>query len=151
MAKLTARRTEGGQFTPEDTLEVTFDYDGTLRYCVHFLEIVSGGEVTHGGGAGSSTPLHYKAMEEDADGDGVIDYSTVTMRLVQTVKGTTVVKACASLITTEEFNTYQTNIDNWEKQTVQSATHLVILQILANKTFITTLIIKHMKLMRVLS
>lgn len=113
MATLTARRTEGGQFTPDDTLEVTFDYDGTLMYCVHYLEIVSGAEVTHGGNAASSTPLHYKAIERDADGDGVIDYSTVTMRLVQTEKGTSVVKVCAKLITTEENNTYQTNLTNW--------------------------------------
>lgn len=113
MAKLTARRTEGGQFTPDDTLEVTFDYDGTLLYCVHYLEIVSGAEVTHGGNAPSSTPLHYKAVERDADGDGIIDYSTVTMRLVQTEKGTAVVKVCAKLITHEEFNAYQTNLTNW--------------------------------------
>jgi|14_taG_2_1085336.scaffolds.fasta_scaffold01966_3 hypothetical protein len=113
MATLTARRTEGGQFTPDDTIEVTFDYDGTLIYCVHYLEIVSGAEVTHGGGASSSTPLHYKAIERDADGDGVIDYSTVTMKLVQTEKGTAVVKACAKLITQADWNTYNTNLTNW--------------------------------------
>lgn len=113
MAKLTARRTEGGQFTPDDTLEVTFDYDGTLLYCVHYLEIVSGAEVTHGGNAPSSTPLHYKAVERDADGDGVIDYSTVTMRLVQTEKGTAVVKVCADLITKETHDAYLTTLNSW--------------------------------------
>jgi len=113
MATLTARRTEGGQFTPDDTIEVTLDSDSSLRYCVHYLEIVSGGEVTHGGGAPSSESLHYKATERDADGDGIIDYSSVTMPLVQTEKGTTVLKVCARFVTMADWQTYDTNLTNW--------------------------------------
>ena len=67
---LRARRTEGGKYTPDDKLEIKLDYVGPIYLCVHYLEVVSGGEVTHGGGSASSTPLHYKAIERDADGDG---------------------------------------------------------------------------------
>ena len=113
MATLKAVRTEGGQFTPSDRLRVTLDNAGTLEYCVHNLEIVSGQEVTHGGGAASDIPLHYKAFERDADGDGIIDYSTVYMNVVQTVKGTSVVKVCADIITTSEFEAYKVRRSNW--------------------------------------
>jgi len=113
MATLTAVRTEGGQFTPDDKIAVTLDVESSLRFCVHYLEIVSGGEVTHGGGAPSSEALHYKAIERDADGDGIIDYSTVTMPLVQTEKGTTVLKICARFVTTADWQAYDTNLTNW--------------------------------------
>tara|TARA_R110000764_G_scaffold235252_1_gene329681 strand:- start:2144 stop:2665 length:522 start_codon:yes stop_codon:yes gene_type:complete len=113
MATLTAVRTEGGQFTPDDALRVSLNDSGQLKYCVHYLEIVSGATVTHGGGAQATESLHYKAIERDADGDGIIDYSTVNMRLVQTEKGTNVVKVCAKFITKAEWDTYLTNTNNW--------------------------------------
>ena len=113
MATLTAVRTQGGQFTSDDTLRVTLDNDGSLDFCVHNLEVVSGVEVTHGGGAPSSTTLHYKAVERDADGDGIIDYSTINMHVVQAEKGTSVIKVCASFVTTAELNAWKTERSNW--------------------------------------
>jgi|13_taG_2_1085334.scaffolds.fasta_scaffold29490_2 hypothetical protein len=110
---ISAIRTQGGKFTSEDTLRVTLNTDGALDFCVHSLEVASGGEVTHGGGAPSSTTLHYKAIERDADGDGIIDYSTVDMHVVQAEKGTSVVKVCANYITKAEVDSYKTERDNW--------------------------------------
>ena len=120
MATLTAVRTQGGQFTSDDTLRVTLDNDGSLAFCVHNLEVVSGVEVTHGGGAGSSTTLHYKAVERDADGDGNIDYSSSEMKVEQVEKGTSVIKVCASIILKSEHDAWQTAYDAWETENMIS-------------------------------
>ena len=118
---LTARRTEGGIYTPDDKLEIKLDYVGPIYLCVHFIEVVSGGEVTHGGGASSSAPLHYKAIERDTDGDGNIDYSTVQMTLVQTQRGRTDVKVCCDVITQEEQNAFLAETREWvSKNAVQT-------------------------------
>jgi hypothetical protein len=119
--KLRARRTEGGTYTPDDRLEIKLDYVGPIHHCVHYLEVVSGGEVTHGGGASSDSPLHYKAQERDADGDGIIDYSTVQMTLVQTQRGRNDVKVCCEVVTQEEYEQWQKERDAWvEKNAVQT-------------------------------
>jgi hypothetical protein len=118
---LKARRTEGGKYTPDDKLEIKLDYVGPIYLCVHYLEVVSGGEVTHGGGAASSTPLHYKAIERDADGDGNIDYSTVNMTLVQTQRGRNDVKVCCDVITIEEQEAFLAENRDWvSKNSVQT-------------------------------
>ena len=118
---LKARRTEGGKYTPDDKLEIKLDYVGPIYLCVHYLEVVSGGEVTHGGGAASSTPLHYKAIERDADGDGNIDYSTVNMTLVQTQRGRNDVKVCCDVITIEEQEAFLVETREWvSKNAVQT-------------------------------
>lgn len=111
--KLKARRLEGGKYTPDDKLEIKLDYSGPLYYCVHYIEVVSGGEVTHGGGAASTTPLHYKAQERDADGDGHIDYSTVEMTLVQTKRGRNDVKVCCDIVTLEEHKAFIAETTEW--------------------------------------
>ena len=118
---LKARRLEGGKYTPDDKLEIKLDYEGPLHYCVHYLEVISGGEVTHGGGASSTTPLHYKAVERDADGDGNIDYSTVEMTLVQTQRGRNDVKVCCDLVTKTDHDAFVAKTAEWiSKNAVQT-------------------------------
>ena len=80
---LKAKRILGGQFTADDTLEIQLTTATDLYSCVQHIEVVSGIDVTHGGGAASGTALHYKAEERDADGDGIIDYSSSEMTIVQ--------------------------------------------------------------------
>ena len=122
MATLTAVRTQGGQFTSDDTLRVTLDNDGSLDFCVHNLEVVSGVEVTHGGGAPSSTTLHYKAVERDADGDGIIDYSSSKMTVAQTEKGTSVIKVCADVILKKDYDVYITAYEKWKEENMVTIT-----------------------------
>lgn len=117
MATLKARRILGNQYTPDDTLELQLTYDGNAHSCEHWIEVISGATVTHGGGASATTPLHYKAWLRD-DGssdavDGVINYSSSEMTMVQTEKGTTVVKACANLILQTEYDAFKTEHDAW--------------------------------------
>lgn len=110
---LKAKRILGGQFTADDTLEIQLTTATSVHSCVQHIEVVSGVDVTHGGGAASGTQLHYKAEERDADGDGVIDYSSSEMTIVQVEKGTSVVKVVANIILLSEHNAFQTTYDTW--------------------------------------
>lgn len=97
---LQARRKKGDRFTADDTLEVSFNTDSTdMGMVLHTVEHVSGPTVTHGGGGQSGDYLHYKAIERDADANGVIDYSDVEMIVSQEEKGTSVIKIVAKYVT----------------------------------------------------
>lgn len=105
---LQARKIGGSLFTAEDVIEATLDTGGqNLASAVHTVEVVSGPEVTHGGGAPSGDYLHYKAIERDTDANGFIDYSSVVMRLEQAEKGTSVVKINCKYVTEAEASAYE--------------------------------------------
>jgi len=114
---LQARRISGSSFSAEDKLEVTLNTDNqALSSAVHTIELVSGVNVTHGGGGQPDEYLHYKAVERDADGDGIIDYSDVEMALVQTEQGTSVIKVVCAVITKAEADTYNTEAEAWNER-----------------------------------
>jgi len=48
---LQVRRTSGNDFTDEDRLETKLTYSGNLHSCAHTINVVSGPDCTHGGGA----------------------------------------------------------------------------------------------------
>ena len=97
---LQAKRISGSTFSAEDKLKVVFTSDNQpLVSVVHTIELISGVAVTHGGGGNSGEYLHYKAVERDADGDGVIDYSDIEMAVVQESQGLSVIKAVCAVIT----------------------------------------------------
>jgi hypothetical protein len=104
---LQARRISGSSFSAEDKLEVTFSSDNQpMASVVHTIELVSGVNVTHGGGGQPNEYLHYKATERDADSDGVIDYSDVEMALVQMEKGTSLIKVVCEVVTQANADTF---------------------------------------------
>ena len=108
--ELKARRISGSSFSAEDKLEVTFDSDSQdMSVITHTIEQISGVAVTHGGGAPADDYLHYKAIERDANADGIIDYSDVEMSLVQVEKGTSVIKVVCSAITVAQVTAYEDN------------------------------------------
>ena len=103
--ELKARRISGNSFSAEDKLEVTFNSDSKdISLMLHTIELVSGVNVTHGGGAPADEYLHYKAVSRDANADGIIDYSNVEMTLKQVEKGTSVIKVVCSVITKAEVD-----------------------------------------------
>lgn len=117
MADLKAKRILGGKYTASDTLEIQLTYTGDAHSCEQYLEIVSGATVTHGGGASADSKIHYKAHLRD-DGssdavDGVIDYASSQMVVVQSEKGTTVLKVCADLVLKSEITAYNTAYQTW--------------------------------------
>ena len=113
MADLKAKRILGGTYTADDTLELQLTYTGQAHSCNQYIEVLSGPTVTHGGGASASTPLHYKSAITDADGDGIIDYSTSQMTVVQASKGTSVIKVVANVLLKADVDTWQTNYNTW--------------------------------------
>jgi hypothetical protein len=111
---LQARRISGSSFSAEDKLEVTFSSDNQpMASVVHTIELVSGSNVTHGGGGQPNEYLHYKATERDADSDGVIDYSDVEMALVQDTQGTSVIKVKCEAVTKAEGDAFNTEVKAW--------------------------------------
>ena len=122
MSDLKARRVLGGRFTADDTLELQFTYTGTAYSCVQHIEIVSGVYVTHGGGASAGENLHYKAIARDADGDGVIDYSSTQMTIVQEEKGTSVVKVVVEVILKSEHDAWLIEHEAWHDAYVTETT-----------------------------
>jgi|14_taG_2_1085336.scaffolds.fasta_scaffold43526_3 hypothetical protein len=115
---LKARRVLGGKYTADDTLELQFDYTGDAKTCVQWIEVVSGETVTHGGGSPAETKLHYKAHARDdgttdEDENGIIDYATSLMTVVQSQKGTTVIRVCAEILLKSTYDTYATAWDDW--------------------------------------
>ena len=114
---LQARRISGSSFSAEDKLEVTLNTDNqALSSAVHTIELVSGVNVTHGGGGQPDEYLHYKAVERDADGDGIIDYSDVEMALVQTEQGTSVIKVVCAVITKADADAFNTLFEEWNER-----------------------------------
>ena len=114
---LQARRISGSSFSAEDKLEVTLNTDNQTRAsAVHTIELVSGVNVTHGGGGQPDEYLHYKAIERDADGDGIIDYSDVEMALVQTEQGTSVIKVVCAVITKADADAFNTEVEAWTER-----------------------------------
>ena len=124
MAELKARKILGGSFTAEDTLETQFTYTGDLRSNVNYLEIVSGPTVTHGGGAPAATRLHYKAHARD-DGstdevDGIIDYASSIMTVLQSAKGTSVIKVVGEYLLKSDYDAWKAEYDIWAEAYVLS-------------------------------
>ena len=107
---LQARRISGSTFTAEDKLSIQLNTDSEVAdLVVHSIEVVSGVAVTHGGGAIAGDYLHYKSNETDADVDGVIDYSTSEMNVVQTAQGTSVIKVICSITTQSQVSVHNTD------------------------------------------
>ena len=105
---LKARRIVGGNYSSEDTLEIQHTYTGAAKEVVHHIEVISGVAVTHGGGASADTKLHYKSVARDADGDGIIDYSAVTIHVVQAEKGTSVIKVVSATVLKSDYDDWVT-------------------------------------------
>jgi hypothetical protein len=111
---LQARRISGSAFSAEDKLEVTFNSDNQPMYSVvHTVELVSGVNVTHGGGGQPNEYLHYKAVERDADSDGVIDYSDIEMALEQETQGASVIKVKCEAVTKAEADAFNAEVEAW--------------------------------------
>lgn len=109
---LQARRISGSSFSAEDKLEVTFASDNQpMSSVVHTIELVSGANVTHGGGGHPDEYLHYKAIERDADADGIIDYSDIEMALVQETQGTSVIKVVCQAVTKAEVDALNAEVE----------------------------------------
>lgn len=114
---LQARKHRASPTSPLDSIEVVLDTDNqALASAVHTIELVSGVNVTHGGGAQPGEYLHYKAVERDADDDGIIDYSNVIMELAQEVEGISVIKANALVITKSEADAYRTAVESFKER-----------------------------------
>tara|TARA_B100000767_G_C19611711_1_gene470140 strand:- start:263 stop:757 length:495 start_codon:yes stop_codon:yes gene_type:complete len=115
---LKAKRILGGKYTPDDVLELKFTYTGDAHSCVQWIEVIDGATVTHGGNSPAATKLHYKAHlrddgSTDEDERGIIDYTTSHMTIVQTEKGTTVVRVCADILLKSTHDTFMTNYNTW--------------------------------------
>jgi len=117
---ITARRISGSTFSAEDKLEVTFNSDNQpMASVVHTIELVSGINVTHGGGGQPDEYLHYKAVEKDSDDDGIIDYSDIEMSLVQETQGTSVIKVVCQAITKANADAFNVEMQAYiERQEV---------------------------------
>jgi len=117
---LQARRISGSAFSAEDKLEVTFNSDNQpMASVVHTIELVSGINVTHGGGGQPDEYLHYKAVEKDSDDDGIIDYSDIEMSLVQETQGTSVIKVVCQAITKANADAFNVEMQAYiERQEV---------------------------------
>lgn len=110
-----ARKIRGDQFTSEDLIETQFLYSevGKMYECVTTIEQVSGVTVTHGGGGAAGDYLHYKIVEQDADSDGYIDYTTQNVQVKQAEKGDSVIKVVAKYVTKNDFDTWETEHQAW--------------------------------------
>ena len=109
---LQARRISGSSFSAEDKLEITFASDNQpMSSVVHTIELVSGVNVTHGGGGQPDEYLHYKAVERDADADGIIDYSDIEMALVQETQGVSVIKVVCQAVTKAEADAFNVEVE----------------------------------------
>lgn len=117
---VTARRISGNEFTPDDIIEVSVDYPGIMVTCDQRIEVVSGPEVTHGGGAASSEYLHYKNPAVDADDDGNIDYHSSIMHVTQVSKGTSVIKVEIAYVKKDEHDSHATLFDAWKAENCET-------------------------------
>ncbi len=122
MASLRAKQISGSKYTANDLIETRFQYDGDMQSCVQYVELISGVDVTHGGGVSAAERLHYKAKERDADENGIIDYATTKMSVVQTQKGESVIKVVVEIITKPQHDAWQTEYRAWEDEYVTQVT-----------------------------
>ena len=113
MADLKARRVLGGRFSADDVLELQLTYTGDMLTCLQHIELISGIDVTHGGGAPATSPLHYKALEFDANEDGIIDYASSNMTIVQASQGTSVVKVVATTMLKSTHDVWLVSHTSW--------------------------------------
>jgi len=129
--KLQAKRIEGSNFTAGDKLEVVLDSDNQILSIVsHTIEVVSGVNVTHGGGGAAGSYLHYKSSERDVNADGIIDYSNVLMSLVQESQGSSIIKVICSVTTKDQEDTFNVEITDY----FQRATDAGVTEELPNGT-----------------
>tara|TARA_R110000744_G_scaffold100414_3_gene193702 strand:+ start:1234 stop:1731 length:498 start_codon:yes stop_codon:yes gene_type:complete len=112
---LQVKRLHGDQFTTDDLLETKFVYTdvGTMYESLTTVEVISGVDVTHGGGAESDSYLHYKSVEDDADADGYIDYSTQIVQVAQVEKGDSVIKVAIKYVSVADHNTWVSDMSTW--------------------------------------
>ena len=122
MASLRAKQISGSKYTAGDEIETRFQYDGDMQSCVQYIELLSGVDVTHGGGTAADERLHYKALERDADENGIIDYTTTKMRVVQAQKGESVIKVVFEIVTKPQHDTWVTEYTAWEDEYVTQVT-----------------------------
>jgi hypothetical protein len=117
---ITARRISGSTFSAEDKLEVTFNSDNQpMASVVHTIELVSGINVTHGGGGLVGDYLHYKSVDRDADADGIIDYSDIEITVVQESQGTSVIKVACEAVTKADADAFNVEVEAYlERQEV---------------------------------
>jgi len=117
---LKAKRISGSSFSAEDKLEVVFTSDNQpMSVVTHTIELISGVNVTHGGGGQAGEYLHYKSIEKDADADGIIDYSNITMDLTQNAQGVSVVKVVCQAVTKADSDAFQVGmVAYFERQEV---------------------------------
>jgi hypothetical protein len=111
---LKIKRLSGSQYSADDVLEAQLDVGDDIVLALHTVNIVSGEQLTHGGGGAVGEHLHYKNNENDADANGIIDYSTVEIAVVQLTKGTSVVNVSCNFTTKAENDTFQTEYTEWE-------------------------------------
>lgn len=140
--KLQARRTQGSKFTQEDLLETVLDTNNTdMASVVHTVELVSGVDVTHGGGAEAGVFLHYKAVERDANSDGIIDYSHTMMWVRQEERGVSVIRIACEAVTKSDAEAYEAAMEDWVER--QQAAHVDLVEFteeapVLNKTLLST-------------
>ena len=115
MPTLTAKRLWGDQFTSEDLIESKFEYSdiGTLEQCITTIELVSGVEATHGGGAAAGSHLHYKDVGLHGDADGYIDYTTQNIQVRQSEKGDSVIKIVIKYVSLATHNQWKADYQTW--------------------------------------
>jgi hypothetical protein len=110
---LKVKRITGGIFTEADRLEIVLDSEGNdMVQVLHKVEVVSGIDVTHGGGADAETWLHYKENQEE----GFIDYSNVQMDVSQVAKGASVIKVQMEGFTISRWNDYLSDVETYNNQ-----------------------------------
>jgi hypothetical protein len=112
---LQAKRLRGDQFTADDLLESKFVYAdvGTMYETITTIEVVSGVEVTHGGGADAGSYLHYKSVEDHGDSDGYIDYTTQNVQVTQSEKGDSVIKIVIKYISVTAHDAWLSDSKAW--------------------------------------
>jgi len=103
-----AKRIKGSKFTQDDLLEITYVGTEELNIILNTIEIVSGVEVTHGGGGLVGDYLHYKT-----DGG---NYSSMEMLLSQTIKGESIIKVVSQITTQAAVDTIQPEFDAWSER-----------------------------------
>ena len=106
--ELQVRKIKGSRFTKEEILEVIINSDNqSLDSVLHTIELVSGVGVTHGGGGQPSEYLHYKAVERDVDGDGIIDSSNIKMHVEQKEQGTSIIRVSCKVVTVADKKSFE--------------------------------------------
>jgi len=115
---ITVQSTEGTLYTDRDIFSVSMIGANPVEALIA-LEEISGPSLTHGGGAPADEYLHYKSHEFDVGEDGFIDYSNMSMEVVQKTKGTSVFKILVKILTfaqlesfTADYAAFEAEVDN---------------------------------------